>query len=113
MYCCRKSEEKGSLSLKEIKRYMKAWGRWARSILCRGDVPAEEVAQGISQSRVGVERRRKCVKKQNREDGEGSIWKGQEDQAELGFVLKVRGSWTGAVGSANNPDGVGLGVRWG
>lgn len=53
------------------------------------------------------------MKKQNREDGEGSIWKGHEDQAELGFVLKVRGSWTGAVGSANNPDGVGLGVRWG
>ena len=103
--------ERGSLSLKgKKKRYMKAWGRWARSILCRGDVPAKEVGQGISESRVGVERQRKCVKKQNREDGEGSIWKGREDQAELGFVLKVRGSWTGAVGSANYPDGVGVGV---
>ena len=81
--------EKGSLSLKEKKRYMKAWGRYARSILCRGDVPAEEVGQGIKESGVGVGRRRKCVEKQNREDGEGSIWKGLEDQAELGLVLKV------------------------
>ena len=81
--------QKGSLSLKEKKRYMKAWGRYARSILCRGDVPAEEVGQGINESRVGMGRRMKCVEKQNKEDGEGSIWKGLEDQAEMGLVLKV------------------------